>query len=127
LAAWQLSQFLHGEQGALLCTARIVESVPQLDAKLYAATQVMDEARHVEVFSRVLTEKIGFSYPINPHLKTLLDQILSDARWDMVYLGMQVMVEGLALAAFSNLRDFVADPLIHAVTAYVMQDEARHV
>ena len=44
---------MHGEQGALLCTAKIVETVPWIDAKYYAATQVMDEARHVEVFSRV--------------------------------------------------------------------------
>jgi hypothetical protein len=127
IAAWQFSQFLHGEQGALICTARIVESVPQIDAKFYAATQVMDEARHVEVFSRLLNDKIGLAYPVNPHLKALLQQVLTDSRWDMVYLGMQVLIEGLALAAFASLRDFAADPLIRAVNAYVMQDEARHV
>lgn len=127
LASWQVSQFLHGEQGALICASRIVDSVPNLDAKLFAATQVMDEARHVEVFSRLLHDKIGMAYPINPSLKTLLGQVLSDSRWDMIYLGMQVLIEGLALAAFSILRDIARDPLVRALNAYVMQDEARHV
>src|SRR4029079_10586388 len=99
-----LSQFLHGEQGALLCTAKIVETVPWIDAKYYAATQVMDEARHVEVFGRYLDEKLSGPYPINPHLGALLDDIISDSRWDITYLGMQIMVEGLALAAFGFIH-----------------------
>src|SRR3954463_1033449 len=94
-----LSQFMHGEQGALLCTARIVETVPWIDAKYYASTQVVDEARHVEVFARYLDEKLGNQYGINENLKGILDDILRDTRWDIVYLGMQIMVEGLALAA----------------------------
>src|SRR6185369_8728959 len=94
---WTLSQFLHGEQGALLCTARIVETVPWIDAKYYAATQVVDEARHVEVFAKCLDEKLSGHYPINAHLGLLLDDILAESRWDMTYLGMQIMVEGLAL------------------------------
>lgn len=127
LDAWRFSQFLHGEQGALVCASRIVQTVPDLDAKFYAATQVFDEARHVEVFSRYLREKIGLTYPINPHLKTLLDQALGDARWDLTYLAMQVLIEGLALAAFGLIRDFATEPLGRSLTAYVMQDEARHV
>ena len=94
---WTLSQFMHGEQGALICTAQIVETVPWIDAKYYAATQVMDEARHVEVFARYLDTKLSGHYPINAHLKMLLDDIIADSRWDMTYLGMQIMVEGLAL------------------------------
>ena len=125
--AWTLSQFLHGEQGALLATAQLVSSVPDLDSKLYGGTQVVDEARHVEVYSRYLNEKVGFSYPINTHLKTLLDLILKDSRWDMKFLGMQIMVEGLALSAFGMMRTYVDEPLIRALTTYVMQDEARHV
>jgi hypothetical protein len=125
--AWQLSQFLHGEQGALVCTAKIVQQVPQLDAKFYGATQVMDEARHVEVFSRLLHEKYRLTYPINPYLKQLLDDTLRDSRWDMTYLGMQVLVEGVALAAFGIIRDNAGHPLPKAVTSYVMQDESRHV
>ncbi len=125
--SWLTSQFLHGEQGALICSAKIVETVPEMDSKFYAATQVMDEARHVEAYARLLNEKIDLAYPINVHLKTLLDQTISDTRWDFTYLGMQVMIEGVALAAFSMIRDFTREPLSRSVNAYVMQDEARHV
>ncbi len=125
--AWQFSQFLHGEQGALICAAKIVEAVPDMDSKFYAATQVMDEARHVEVYSRFLHEKLELAYPINPFLKTLLDQVLRDSRWDFTYLGMQILIEGLALASFGLIREIATDPLAVAVNAYVMQDEARHV
>ena len=124
---WRLSQFLHGEQGALVCTAKIVETVPWIDAKYYAATQVMDEARHVEVFGRYLDTKLDGRYPINPHLRMLLDDIIADSRWDMTYLGMQIMVEGLALAAFGFLHNFADDPLLKQILRYVMADEARHV
>ena len=125
--AWQLSQFLHGEQGALLCTARIVQQVPSIDAKFYAATQVIDEARHVEAYSRLLHDKFELAYPITPTLRRLLNDVLSDSRWDMTYLGMQVLIEGLALAAFASIRDLAKNQLAAAVNAYVMQDEARHV
>jgi hypothetical protein len=126
--AWMLSQFMHGEQGALLATSQIVNTVPWLEAKFYAANQVADEARHVEVYRRYLTEKLGMSYPVNSHLRTLLSQIISESRWDMIYLGMQIMVEGLALAAFGLMRFTQADePLIQEITHYVMRDEARHV
>src|SRR3954471_7502630 len=122
-----LSQFMHGEQGALLCTARIVETVPWIDAKYYAATQVMDEARHVEVFARYLDEKLGHQYRINDNLKSLLDDILRDSRWDITYLGMQIMVEGLALAAFGMMHQITSEPLLKKLLRYVMSDEARHV
>lgn len=126
-AAWQFSQFVHGEQGAMITAARIVESVPDLDAKFYSATQAMDEARHVEVFSRFLEQKIGMVYPINTKLQELLGETLSDSRWDMPYLGMQVLIEGLALAAFGVIRDITTKPLPKQILTYVMQDEARHV
>jgi hypothetical protein len=126
-AAWQFSQFLHGEQGAMICSAKIVESVPDLDSKFYAATQTMDEARHAETYARFLQEKVGLAYPINEHLKALLDSTLTDSRWDMPYLGMQVLIEGLALAAFGVMRDITTKPLPKQILAYVMQDEARHV
>jgi hypothetical protein len=125
--SWTLSQFMHGEQGALLATAQLVDSVDNLDSKLYAASQVVDEARHVDVYNRYVHTKIGFSYPINPHLRTLLDLILKDSRWDMKFLGMQIMVEGLALAAFGMIRTNTEEPLLRALTSYVMGDEARHV
>src|SRR6266568_4295117 len=107
LQASQISQFMHGEQGALIATAKIVQTVPNLDSKFYAATQVMDEARHVEAYSRLLHDKFELAYPISHGLKTLL--------------------EGLALAAFQRIRDQSKNSLAAAVNAYVMQDEARHV
>jgi hypothetical protein len=124
---WQLCQFMHGEQGALLATAQIVDSVPWYEAKQYAATQVMDEARHVEVYRRFVRDKLRHEYPINAELRRLLDQILEDSRWDIKFLGMQIVVEGLALAAFGTLRDTAANPLLRDLTAYVMEDESRHV
>ena len=122
-----LSQFLHGEQGALLCTARLVESVPWIEAKYYGSTQVVDEARHVEAFARYLNEKMPTTYPINENLKSLLDSVLSDERWDLVYLGMQVVIEGLALAAFGMMLGTTQEPLLKNLLRYVMSDEARHV
>ncbi|HET9064141.1 MAG TPA: ferritin-like domain-containing protein [Candidatus Binatia bacterium] len=126
--AWMISQFLHGEQGALLATAKIVMAAPDEEAKWYAANQVADEARHVEVYHRYLTEKLGCSYEVNHHLQRLLDDIIQDSRWDMTYLGMQIMVEGLALAAFGMMKTQMPDePLIQDITSRIMQDEARHV
>jgi hypothetical protein len=125
--AWLLSQFLHGEQGALICAAKIVQTVPDVDSKFYAATQVMDEARHVEAYNKFLHDKLELAYPIHPELALLLDQTITDSRWDITYLGMQVMIEGVALAAFSLIRDFTEHPLARSLNAYVMKDEARHV
>jgi len=125
--SWLLSQFLHGEQGALLVTAQIVDATPDIDAKLYGATQVMDEGRHVEVYGRYLTEKIRHVYPVSVHLKTLLDTILTDSRWDMKYLGMQILVEGLALAAFRLINRITSEALLRDITEHVIGDEARHV
>src|SRR2546423_337160 len=125
--AWTLSQFMHGERGALICPAKIVESVPWIDAKYYAATQVMDEARHVEVYARYLKEKLGHEFPVNLHLRELIDAVVADSRWDMTYLGMQIMIEGLALAAFGFQYQTSPDPLLKQLTRYVMSDEARHV
>ncbi len=124
---WRMSQFLHGEQGALVCTAKIVETVPWIDAKYYAATQVMDEARHVEVFSRYLDTKLGGGFPVNPNLQLLIDDVIRDNRWDMTYMGMQIMIEGLALAAFGFMHQVTEEPLLKKLLRYVLSDEARHV
>lgn len=124
---WSLSNFMHGEQGALLATAQIVAATPSMEAKFYGATQVQDEARHVEVFSRYLSEKLGGPYQINKNLKALLDQILTDSRWDMKYLGMQIMVEGLAMAAFGFMHKSCTEPLLVDLLHNVIRDEARHV
>ena len=123
----QLSQFMHGEQGALIVASQLTGAVPWMDAKYYAATQTMDEARHVEVFARYLREKLEWEWPINPALRQLLDMIICDSRWDMKYLGMQILVEGLAMAAFSNMYQLAVEPLVRDVVHYVMKDESRHV
>ena len=101
--------------------------MPWIDAKYYAGTQTMDEARHVEVFSRYLTEKLEWEWPINESLKELLDATIKDARWDFKYLGMQIIIEGLAMAAFGNLFQIAQEPLLKELLRYVMKDESRHV
>jgi hypothetical protein len=125
--SWQLSQFLHGERGALITASQLVGAVPWADAKYYAASRTMDEARHVEVFSRYLREKLEWEWPINPNLEKLLGIILMDSRWDLKYLGMQILVEGLAMAAFANMHQLAEEPLVKELVHYVMRDEARHV
>jgi hypothetical protein len=127
MISWQLSQFMHGEQGALIVASQLTGAVPWIDAKYYAATQTMDEARHVEVFSRYLRDKLAWEWPINPNLKRLLDIIICDRRWDFKYLGMQILVEGLAMAAFANMYQLAQEPLIKDLVHYVMKDESRHV
>ena len=125
--SWQLSQFMHGEQGALIVASQLVGAVPWMDAKYYASTQTMDEARHVEVFSRYLHEKLEWEWPINESLKELLDATIKDSRWDFKYLGMQIIIEGLAMAAFGNLYQIAKEPLLKDLIRYVMKDESRHV
>jgi len=123
----QLSQFLHGEQGAMIVASQLVAGVPWIDAKYYASSQTMDEARHVEVFSRYVHEKLEWEWPINPDLKELLDATIQDSRWDFKYLGMQILIEGLAMAAFGNLFQMTSEPLLKEMLKYVMRDESRHV
>jgi len=126
VSAWRLSQFLHGEQGALLVCGQLVNSVPELDAKLYASTQVVDEGRHVEVFERYV-KKLHKIYPIDPLLKSLVDEILATPMWELKLLGMQMIVEGLAIAAFNLMRRQTGDPTLESLLDYVLQDEGRHV
>jgi P-aminobenzoate N-oxygenase AurF len=124
--SWMTSQFLHGEQGALLAAGRLVAMAPGLDAKFYAAAQAADEARHVEAYARYV-ELLGNAYPVNPALKQMLHTVTAEKRWDIVFLGTQIIVEGLALAAFrfEHTRSF--DPVIAQLTRLVAKDEARHV
>jgi hypothetical protein len=127
LLSWLLSQFLHGEQGALFAAAQTIQSVPWLDAKLYGSTQVVDEGRHVEVFHNYLTQKLEKLYQINDNLYVVIDAIMSDSRWDMKFLGMQIMIEGLALGAFGTIRQLTGEPLLKEILKYIITDEARHV
>jgi hypothetical protein len=127
VVSWMLSQFLHGEQGALFAAAQVTEAVQFFDGKLYGATQVMDEGRHVEVFHRYLETKMNKLYQVNDNLFVIIDALMSDGRWDMKFLGMQIMVEGVALGAFSTLYRETQEPLLRALLKNVIQDEARHV
>jgi hypothetical protein len=90
VSAWRLSQFLHGEQGALMVASQLVNCLPQLDLKLYASSQVADEGRHVEVFERYLKKLHGI-YPVDPLLKELMDEILATPSWELKLLGMQML------------------------------------
>jgi hypothetical protein len=105
----------------------IEEAGIRMDGKFYGATQVMDEARHVEVFHRYLDSKCDGVYVINDNLFTIIDSLMTDSRWDMKFLGMQIMVEGLALGAFSTLYKVTREPLLREVLRRVIHDEARHV
>lgn len=125
--ASNISQFLHGEQGALLVASQLVSCAPTLDAKLYAASQTFDEARHVEVFSEFLKRQTGMMYPVNMRLKSLLDKILTDPRWDLKFIGMQIILEGLALAAFKSARAATRIPVLSDLLYLVVRDESRHV
>jgi hypothetical protein len=124
--AWTLSQFLHGEQGALMVASQLVNCAPTHQAKLCAASQAFDEARHVEVFNQYL-KRVGVMYPIDSNLKKLLDSILTHPSWDIKFLGMQIIIEGLALAAFESLKNTAQDPLLKEILRLVKRDEARHV
>lgn len=125
---WMLSQFLHGEQGALLAAARLVETAPGIESKQYAALQAADEARHVEVFDRYLRDKIGARYPVNPHLEGLMRELFTSPHWDVTFLGMQILLEGLALAAFNMMALLSgSEPLLQDLIRRVIADEARHV
>jgi hypothetical protein len=127
LVAWMLSQFLHGEQGALFAACQVTEAVPWMDGKLYGSSQVVDEGRHVEVFHRYLHDKLQRVYVINENLYVVIDALMTDRRWDMKFLGMQIMIEGLALGAFGLLRQLTKEPLLRQMLGYVIADEARHV
>jgi hypothetical protein len=127
ILCWMLSQFLHGEQGALFAACQVTEAVPWMDGKLYGSSQVVDEGRHVEVFHRYLNEKLERVYDINENLYVVVDALMTDSRWDMKFLGMQIMIEGLALGAFGTLRQLTREPLLKQMLTYVITDEARHV
>ena len=125
--AWSMSQFLHGEQGAVLVASQLTSCAPTFNAKLYAASQTFDEARHVEAFNKYIQTRMKLMYPIGNALKSILDKILTDKRWDLKFIGMQIIIEGLALAAFQSSRDLTTDPVLKDMLGLIIRDEARHV
>ncbi|MEO8602963.1 MAG: ferritin-like domain-containing protein [bacterium] len=124
-AAFRLSNFLHGEQGALMVAAQLVNAVPHTDAKFYAATQTMDEARHVEVFAKYI-RKLDEVQPIAAPVKQVLDETLQTDDWLKKLVGMQIVVEGLALYSFREMRNLTEEPLLKELLTYVARDESRH-
>ena len=131
LSAWLFSQFLHGEQGALTVAARIVQSVPDMDSKFYAATQTMDEARHVELYARFMREKMRAVLPWSR--RTWLPSCCADALRRLPLMGtcptsaMQVADRGAGpgSTAFGVHRDLSNNPLVTQLLAYVMQGRRR--
>ena len=124
---WTLSQLLHGEQGALLVASQLTSCAPTFNAKLYAASQTFDEARHVEAFNKYIQTRVGRRFPIGTQLKALLDRVLTDERWDLKFIGMQILIEGLALAIFNTIKQTTTDPVLRNLLTLVIRDEARHV
>jgi len=130
-AAWDefshlLSQLLHGEQAALQLCGQLVNCCPTMDAKWYAGSQVIDEVRHVEAFSKFLSRKMGVIQPIDPTLKVLLDKLLEAPTWKTKTLGMQCLFEGMAVGIMDIVQRSNTNPLIKEMIRRVHQDEARH-
>ena len=106
---------------------RLTSCAPTYNAKLYAASQTFDEARHVEAFNKYIQTRTKLMYPIGNALKSILDKILTDPRWDLKFIGMQLIIEGLALAAFQATRDLAKDSVLYDMLGLIIRDEARHV
>lgn len=121
-----LSQILHGEQGALMVASKLVSITPDYETKLFAATQAVDEARHVEIFGRYL-QRCGGVLPLGPNLEAFLDQVIDSRLWLRIMIGMQIVVEGAALSSFHVYRRRSRDPLLASILERVVRDEARHV
>ena len=122
-SAHLLSTFLHGEQGAMMICGQLVEVVPDMDAKLYASTQVIDEARHVEVFHRYI-QRLDRVYPIMHGLKALLNAVLQADLWQMKCVGMQVIAESIAMGGFKTMAKLTHDEVFRRVVELTAQDEA---
>ncbi len=125
--SWLITQFLSGEHAALMSAKRLLEIIADEDAKACIANQVADEARHVAVFTRYINEKVPDPYPLSPSFVRLLRDALNDTRWDFTVLGMQIVVEGVALAAFRLASKTFHDELIRRICRLAAKDEARHV
>ncbi len=126
-SCWRLSQFLHGEEGAMLACSQLVDMVPTNDAKFFQSTQVVDEARHTEVLSRYLTDKCGGRiYPIADNLRLLFDQLLGEGKWFIKTVGLQLIAETFAVGMFRMLAETAQDPLLRSICQRIVADESRH-
>jgi hypothetical protein len=126
-ALWRLGILLYGEHGAMLVCSQLVESVSGSDAKLFQATQVMDEARHTEVLARYVDQRLGgLRYPLPGFEKELFDTMLGERRWTIKTIGLQLVAETFAVALFRMLAESSKDPLLRQICQYILQDESRH-
>lgn len=124
--AYVISQLLHGEQAALQLCGQLTNVCTEIDQKFYAASQVIDEARHIEVFAKYLQEKAGEIHPIGGDLKTLLDILLQAEGMQKKVLGMQTLFEGMAVGIMDMVRRDSRNPLLQHMLHRVEQDESRH-
>lgn len=123
---WLLSQILHGEQAALLCAGRLACADDSLAARLCAAVQVMDEARHIEAYGRLIDDKVGVRYPLGRALRSLIEDTVTAGPLDITALGMQILIEGIALSIFQNIAVYSRDPFVRGLLGRIQRDEARH-
>lgn len=124
--AYTLSQLLHGEQAALQLCGQLTNVCDKMDQKWYAASQVIDEARHVEVISKFIQRKMGTIYPVGPTLKYLLDELLEAEGMQKKTLGMQTLFEGTAVGIMDLMRGESRNALFSEMIRRVEQDESRH-
>ncbi len=121
-----LSQLLHGEQAALQLCGQLTNVCDKMDEKWYAASQVIDEARHIEAFAKFMQRKMGTIYPIGGTLKILLDRLLEADTAQKKTLGMQTLFEGMAVGIMDLMRKDSQNPLLSETIKRVEHDEARH-
>ena len=124
--AYLIGAFLHGEQGAMISAAKIIESAPDHDAKWLATTQAIDESRHIEAFGK-FAHRIDMVRPVQRSLMKMYEVAFKSDKWDLVMLNSHVVAEGWGLGSMQLMRDNATNPLAKSMLAYIMQDEARHI
>ncbi len=120
------SSILHGEQGALNLSASLCHVLYDQGAQEYAANQTREEARHVTAFAKYIKARWGRPVGCSQVLESLLVEIISAPEVYKKIIGMQMLVEGLAMGAFATFYQKLNDPLGRKLMQLVMTDEAFH-
>src|SRR5437870_6520520 len=127
VARWRITTLMHGEHGAMLVCSQMVENVVGQDAKLFQATQVVDEARHNEVLQRYVTLRLdGETYPLAGNVREIFDTLLGTSAWYLKTIGLQLVAETFAVSLFRMLAESSKDDILRQVCRRILQDEARH-
>lgn len=127
VSQWRLSTLVHGEHGAMLVCSQMVENVQGQEAKLFQATQVVDEARHNEVLHRYIRLRLdGQTYPMAGNVKEIFDTLLGTSSWHLKTIGLQLVAETFAVSLFRMLAETSKDEILRDVCRRILQDEARH-